>query len=251
MSHWVQAGLWGVATGGALVLGAAVGYTVRLPSRIVAGVMAFGSGVLICTLCFELMEEAYQQAGYTPAALGFATVAILYCGANAFLASRGAKHRKRSNPPEAKGDDTEGGGTAIALGALLDGIPESLAIGLTLLSGTGVSVATTVAIFISNIPEGLSSSAGMKKSGRSAKFVFGLWIGLAFILGAAAILGYSVFGQFSVETQAATTALAAGAILAMISETMIPEAFEGTHGWSGLLTCAGFACAFALSTLGG
>ena len=83
-----------------------------------------------------------------------------------------------------------------------------VATGLTLLSSTGVSVATAVANFISNIPEGLSSSVGMKKSGRSAKFVFGLWIGLAFILGAAAILGYSVFGQFSVEIQAATTALA-------------------------------------------
>lgn len=246
MSLWLQAGLWGTLAGGALLIGAAVGYTVRLSPRLIAGVMAFGSGVLISALSFDLMEEAYQEAGFVPAAIGFFAGALIYSGANGLLARWGAKHRKRSNPQVADGEGG-GGGTAIAVGALIDGIPESMAIGLTLLAGGGVSVPTVIAIFISNIPEGLSSSAGMKASGRSAAFVFGLWAAIALASGAAAVVGYSVFGQLSVETQAATTAVAAGGILSMLVETMIPEAFEGTRMWAGLITCAGFACAFALS----
>jgi ZIP family zinc transporter len=247
MALWMQAGLWGTLAGAALLLGAGVGYAVRLPPRVIAGVMAFGSGVLISALSFDLMEEAYQEAGFVPAAIGFFAGALIYSGANGLLARLGAKHRKRSNPEASAGDDAGGGGAAIAVGALIDGIPESMAIGLTLLAGGGVSVPTVIAIFISNIPEGLSSSAGMRASGRSAGFVFGLWTAIALASGAAAVVGYSVFGQFSVETQAATTAVAAGGILSMLVETMIPEAFEGTHNWAGLITCAGFACAFALS----
>lgn len=246
---WLQAGLWGTLAGGALLIGAAIGYAVRLPTRVIAAVMAFGSGVLISALSFELMENAYDQAGFVPAAFGFFAGALIYSGANGLLARMGAKHRKRSRQ-EASTDDAGSNGTAIAVGALLDGIPESMAIGLTFLAGGGVSIATVLAIFISNIPEGLSSSVGMKASGRSAAFVFWLWTGIALASGVAAVIGYTVFGQFSVATQAATTAVAAGGILSMLAETMIPEAFEGTHNWAGLITCLGFACAFALSMSG-
>ena len=162
----------------------------------------------------------------------------------------GAKPRKRSSQ-QPSGDEAEGSGAAIAVGALLDGIPESMAIGLTMLAGGGVSMAAVAAIFISNIPEGLSSSAGMKAAGRSRLFIFGLWFAIALASGLAAVAGYSVFAKVSVAVQAAITALAAGAILAMLAETMIPEAFEGTHGWAGIITCVGFVCAFALSMLGG
>ena len=165
------------------------------------------------------------------------------------LAKFGAKHRKRSGQQPSEGE-AGGSGAAIAVGALIDGIPESIAIGLTMLAGGGVSMAAVVAIFISNIPEGLSSSAGMKAAGRSKAFVFGLWFAIALVSGIAALAGYSVFAELSPAIQAATTALAAGGILAMLSETMIPEAFEGTHDWAGIITCVGFLCAFALSMLG-
>ena len=250
MPVWLQAGLWGLLAGGALVLGAAVGYAVRLPQKIIAGVMAFGSGVLISALSFELMEKAYQQAGLKPTAIGFFVGALIYSGANGLLSRKGAKHRKRSSR-QPSDDDAAGGGAAIAVGALLDGIPESIAIGLTMLAGGGVSMAAVVAIFISNLPEGLSSAASMKAAGRSASHVFGIWIVIALLSGLASLAGYSVFANLSVEVQAATTAVAAGGILAMLSETMIPEAFEGTHDWAGLITCAGFVCAFAISMLGG
>ena len=161
MPLWLEAGLWGLLSGGALVLGAAIGYTVRLSERVVAGVMAFGAGVLISALSFELVLEAYKQAGPMPAALGFGAGAVIYSVANWLVARLGAKHRKRSGTQQPSEDQAAGSGAGIALGALIDGIPESMAIGLTMLSGGAVSVATVAAIFVSNVPEGLSSSAGM------------------------------------------------------------------------------------------
>jgi zinc transporter, ZIP family len=133
---------------------------------------------------------------------------------------------------------------------LLDGVPESIVIGLSMLHGGAVSMVAVTAIFLSNIPEGLSSAAGMKKAGRSASYIFGIWGGIALTSGIAALIGYTVFQGFSDEIIAATTAVAAGAILAMLADTMIPEAFEVAHDFAGLITVAGFLAAFVLSKLG-
>ncbi len=213
--------------------------------------MAFGAGVLISALSFELMGDAFRTGGLRPTAIGFGAGAIIYSFANWLLARRGANHRKRSGGGQPSEDDAEGSGAAIAMGALLDGIPESIAIGLTMVSGGAVSLATVGAIFISNIPEGLSSSVGMKRAGRSAGFIFRLWTMIAVLSGLAAFAGYAVFQRVPVGVQAATTALAAGAILAMLVETMIPEGFEGTHDFSGPIAAIGFLASFALSMLGG
>jgi ZIP family zinc transporter len=144
-----------------------------------------------------------------------------------------------------------GSGMAIAVGALLDGVPESIVIGLSMLGGHGVSFVAVVAIFLSNLPEALSSAAGMKRAGRSAGFIFGIWGGIALASGVAALLGYAVFSDSSPEVVAATMAVAAGAVLAMLVDTMIPEAFEQTHDFAGLITVAGFLAAFALSKSAG
>jgi ZIP family zinc transporter len=221
---WAQAGFWGFVAGAALLVGAGAAWCLAVPQRLIAAIMAFGSGVLISALSFELMDEAYRQGGFGATATGFLGGAAVYTAANWVLNRMGAKHRKRSGGQQPSEAEDSGSGLAIAVGALLDGIPESIVIGLSMLKGGVVSTVAVAAIFLSNVPEGLSSAAGMKKAKRSATYVFGIWGGIA---------------------------VAAGAILAMLVDTMIPEAFEAAHDFAGLITVAGFLAAFALSRLGG
>lgn len=252
MPMFVQAGLWGLLSGSALLLGAAISYFVALPQRVIAAVMAIGSGVLISAVAFDLMDEAYAQGGFDSTSIGFVGGASLFTFANIYISRRGARHRKRSgsNPAEKQLHASESGGLAIAVGALLDGIPESVVIGVSLLNGVGVSLVTVAAVFLSNIPEGLSSVAGMRKAGRSAVYIFSVWGGIALISGIAAMLGNLVLVGANPEIIAGTTAVAAGAILAMLADTMIPEAFEATHDYAGLITVVGFLAAFLLTKAG-
>jgi ZIP family zinc transporter len=251
----LQAGLWGLFAGSALLLGAGVGYFAKLPQRLIAGVMAFGAGTLVSALSFELMDEAFRQGGFLSTATGFVGGAVVYTAANWLLSHRGARHRKRSGGQQSTESEQAGSGLAIAVGALLDGVPESVVIGTSMLAARGgagaVSWVAVVAIFLSNVPEGLSSSAGMRKAGRSKGYVFGVWGGIAAVSGVAAWAGYALFGHFSPEVIAGTTAVAAGAILSMLADTMIPEAFAAAHDFAGLITVLGFLAAFALSKLGG
>jgi len=243
---WLEAGLWGLLGGAALVIGALVAWLFRVPDGVVAGVMAFGSGVLISAVAFDLVQEAAETGGLGPTAVGFIGGAVVYLAANALLARRGAQHRKRSGGQQPSESEQQGSGAAIAVGALLDGIPESVVLGVGLLAGGSVSLPVLAAVFISNVPEGLSSAAGMKSSGRSARYVFGVWTTIAALSGVAALLGYVTLGDAPPEVIAVITAVAAGAILTMIADTMIPEAFEKTRTWTGLITSVGFLVAFAI-----
>ncbi|MCW2776949.1 MAG: integral rane protein [Frankiales bacterium] len=246
MKDVVAAAGWGLLAGAALLVGAAVAWFLPVPKKVVALVMAFGAGVLVSALAFELVAEAADSAGLPEVVVGFAAGALLYTGANLALAKVGARHRKRSG-----GQQSEGSGTALAVGALLDGIPESAVIGVSLLGGTGVSIATVVAIFLSNLPEGLSSAAGMRVAGHSARYVFGLWAGIAVASGVAAGVGLLAGDALGTSGVAVVTAFAAGAILAMLSDTMLPEAVEGAPEATGLLSAAGFLAAFALHRAAG
>jgi ZIP family zinc transporter len=250
MPIWLQAGLWGLAAGGALVVGALVAWMVEVPQRIVASVMAFGAGVLISALAFDLVDEAETKGGLTATVLGFLVGAVAYLLANLVLAKRGARHRKRSGEQQPSEQEQSGSGSAIAIGARLDGIPESVVLGLSLLGGNGIGIPVLAAIFISNLPEGLSSAAGMKHNGRSARYVFGVWVGVAVASGAAGLRGCLLLQGAPNGLVAAITALAAGAILTMVADTMIPEAFERTHLYAGLIATLGFLTAFTIGRAG-
>jgi ZIP family zinc transporter len=241
----LESWLWGTVAGSALLVGAAIGYFARLPQRLIAAVMSFGAGVLISALAFDLMAEAYDRGGAWAISIGFLTGAAMFTLANVWLARRGAKHRKRSGHGASQPSD-QGSGIAIAVGALIDGIPESVAIGVSLLQGGAVSTATVAAIFLSNLPEGLSSSAGMRKAGRSAAYVFGVWTTIAVVSGLAALAGFAVGQHLSAPVIATITAVAAGAVLTMLTDTMIPEAFETAHDLTGLITVMGFLLAFVI-----
>lgn len=247
------AGFWGLVGGSALILGATIAYFATLPQRLIASIMAIGSGVLISAVAFDLMDEAFRQGGFDSTATGFLGGAAVYTVANIIVSRRGAKHRKRSgsNPHERQPDAQSGSGAAIAIGALLDGIPESVVIGVSLLGGGGVSAVTVAAVFLSNVPEGLSSAAGMKAAGRSATYIFGVWGGIALASAIAAMIGNVALAGSSPDLIAGVTAIAAGAILAMLVDTMIPEATESTHDYSGLIAVIGFLAAFVLTKSGG
>lgn len=246
-SNMVMAGIWGFIAGSALLLGAIFGYFFKIPQRLVASVMAFGAGVLMSAVSFELLDEAYTLGGPTHLVAGFIIGAIIFTLANVYLARKGAKHRKRSTKIDY--DDTENNAMAIAAGSVIDGVPESIAIGLTMIGGGVVSTATVVAIFLSNIPEGLSSSVGMKKAGWKPVKVFLLWFTIAIVTSISSLIGFSVFSHLPVELTAVTLAVAAGGILAMLVDTMIPEAFSETHNLAGMVTVIGFAISFILSKL--
>jgi ZIP family zinc transporter len=191
MPDWLQAGGWGLLAGNALLLGALLGYFTPVPRRVSASIMAFGAGVLLSAVSFELIAEAHDQGGLGPTAIGAAGGALAYTGANVLLARRGARHRKRSGEQPSE-QEQPGSGSAIAVGALLDGVPESVVIGASLLAGGAVSLVTVVAVFLSNVPEGLSSAAGMRQAGRTRRYVFTLWAGIALISGASSLAGYTL-----------------------------------------------------------
>jgi len=209
--------------------------------RLMAVVMALGAGVLLSSVAFELMDEAYELGGLDAAAPGLQLGAAVFYLADREVSRRGGERRKNA------GDRQGGSAAAIAIGALLDGIPESAAIGISLIEGGGVGIALVAAVFLSNVPEGLSSAAGMRRTGRSPAYVLGLWGAVTLASTLSALLGYLFLAGASGNVVAAIQSFAAGAILAMLASIMMPEAYEDGGPVVGVVTTVGFLLAFVLS----
>ncbi len=240
----IEAAFWGFVGGAALLVGALVGILTQIPQRVIGAIMGFGAGVLISAVAFELTTDAFERGGTIALSLGLAGGALTFFAADYVVDHRGGDKRKRSS-----GQPADGSATALLIGALLDGIPESIAIGVSLLGGGGVGLPVVAAVFLSNVPESLSAATGMKKAGRSHAYVLGLWGAVAAVSAVAAALGYGLLGDASPAVIAFIQAFAAGAILTMLADTMMPEAFEDSGSFVGLLTVLGFTLAFLLSTV--
>jgi zinc transporter, ZIP family len=238
---------WGLFAGSSLILGGAIALVFTIRERLLGLIMAFGAGVLISAVSFELVAEAYETAaGSGSLALGLAAGALTFFVGDALVDRMGGEGRKKMTGPAAAGT---GSALAIVLGIVLDGIPESVVIGLGLVHGTGVSVAMLAAVFLSNLPEAIAATTGLRADGWTTGRVMALWVGVTVVCGIASLLGYAVFDSASPGALAFVLGFAGGAILTMLADTMMPEAFEHGGKLVGLLTTLGFGLAFGLSML--
>jgi len=240
----LQALLFGLASGFSLLVGALTGSRFNLKQKTIAGFMAFGSGVLICALTFGLMEEAFGHGGFDAVIIGFLLGGITFIAGDYLVHKRGGrKHRRR----QLYTTDKNANGKAITMGAMLDGIPESVALGIALFNGQGRGVLMLTAIILSNFPEGISSISGLRKEGFSKKKIFGIWALVAVITTAVTLASFVFLHDIGLNNIGIIEAFAAGAILAMLADTMMPEAFEDGGFTIGMLTVLGFLTAFIIS----
>jgi zinc transporter, ZIP family len=207
--------------------------------------MAFGAGVLISAVAFELFldaADAVEDRVWVGAGL-FAGALTFFVG-DTVIDRMGGEGRKSMG-----GRQAGGAALAIVLGIVLDGIPESFVVGMDLLSGEGISAAFVAAVFLSNLPESAAATSGLKKAGWQSSQIYWLWVTVTIVAGVAAALGYRLLGDASGNTIAFVLAFAAGAILTMLADTMMPEAFEKGGRAAGLLTTLGFATAVLITSM--
>jgi ZIP family zinc transporter len=239
-----EAAFWGAVGASSLLIGAVIAIAVPLPRRVIGLVLGFGAGTLISATSFELTEEAFELGGADAVAIGLALGALAYFAGDSVIERRGGANRMSS-----MGEQSAESANALLLGAVLDGIPESAVLGITLLEGSGVGVAVLAAIFLSNLPEAISSTTGMRMTGQRSGRVLTTWAVVVVVSAISAALGYGLLDGASGNLVGLIQAFAGGAVLTMLVDTMIPEAFARGHRAVGLFTVLGFALAYLLSTL--
>ncbi|MBJ7348106.1 MAG: hypothetical protein JHC87_06010, partial [Thermoleophilaceae bacterium] len=228
-------------------IGALIVFAHDISQRALGLIMAFGAGVLISAVAYELVEEAFNTSdGAGVVAIGLLIGAVTFTVGDYLIDRSGGAQRKQSVIEGGMGETNSG--LAITLGIVLDGVPESIIIGLGLLAGNGIGVAVVVAVFISNIPEGIAASKGLLSSGWTRARLTLMWLGVALVAGVASMLGYGAFDDASNNLIAAMLAFAGGAVLTMLADTMMPEAFKYGGKLVGLITTVGFALSFAISS---
>jgi ZIP family zinc transporter len=256
--------IFGVVASSALVLGAFVGAKFELPKRVLAILLSFAAGALITALTFELFEDAYERGGIVRAAIGFMGGAIVFTVLSALL-DRWAQPGSQADPadkvqgsakldtdaaasdrPPTSASTRGAAGLALLAAVTLDGVPENVALGVSLGEGTG-GLALLAAIFVSNLPEALVGASSMRSQGKSAGAILGLWTACAALLVIAVVVGAGPLSGTDPEAISLPLAFAAGAVIASLADTLMPEAFEHGGPAVALSTAAGFVLSFILS----
>jgi len=239
--------LWGAAAASSLLIGALIAMQVRISVRLIGMIMGFGAGVLISAVAFDLVEDSYDLAGGGAAVgLGLITGCAVFSVGNYLIGKMGGSQRK---DPTGPGGDDGDNGLAIVLGTVLDGVPESMVIGLTLVGGESLGVAYLSAVFLSNLPEGISSTQGLRAGGWSKVRLVELWALIIVVSALASLGGYVFLDTASPDVVAFVQSFAAGAILTMLADTMMPEAYEHGGKLVGVVTTLGFILAYGLHVL--
>ncbi|MEV6525819.1 ZIP family zinc transporter [Longispora sp. NPDC051575] len=264
---------WGLLAASSLLIGGLFALWLPIPKRVLGLVMAFGVGVLTSAVAYELVEESFRtSAGSSGVALGLLAGALTFYLGDAAIDRLGGHDRKRSLPagpligptagagspagsaagsgsPVAAAAGPASGALAVVLGIVLDGIPESIVLGLTLVGGTTVGWAVLAAVFLSNLPEAVAATVGLRARGWTGPHILGLWGLVTVVSGLAALFGYLTMDTASPGQVAFINAFAGGAILTMLADTMAPEAFENGGRTVGLATTLGFLSAFLITAL--
>jgi ZIP family zinc transporter len=238
-----EAALWGAVGASALLIGALVAYLSTPGPKLIATVMALGAGLLIGSVSFELISDAVDNAEVAQVGLLALVGAVVFTVGDYLLSRRGGHKRK-----DPEGAQAAGSPLAIVLGSVLDGIPESFVLGLTVLQG-GVSVALLTSVVLSNFPEGMSSSSGLRIAGWPRQRVVRMWLLVMAASAASAAIGYLVLDPAQGRTGALVQAFAAGALLAMVADTMLPEAFAVEGLLTGALVVIGYSISVMLSAI--
>lgn len=233
-----EAVLWGVVAASPLFVGAVFAMLRTWAPRWLGIVLGFGAGALMASIAFELWEEGLERGGAVPLVAGVAAGAVAYYIAARILDARAAKKKGGA------------GGGQLAVGALLDGIPEQLVLGIGLASGEPVSIALVVAILVSNLPESIGSAADLLEGGMAKSRVLLLWGGVAVACALATIAGFGLATVTGDAFSTAASGFAAGALLVMLVDSMVPEAQSKAKESTGLATVLGFALAAGLSFAG-
>jgi ZIP family zinc transporter len=228
---------WGAFAAASLVLGAFLGVRGHWPDRLVGLVLAFGAGALISGVSFELADEGVRVGGPVAVAVGLAVGAVTYYVGDRMVERMGGRNGDRA------------AGAPLALGALLDGVPEQAVLGIGIAAGAGVSVSLLVAIFVSNLPEAIGSATEMRAGGKRPERILRLWLLVAIACTAATVVGWAVADVVGGRLKGAIDGFAAGALLVLLVDSMIPEARGKGGRTAGLVTTLGFAVAAGLSRL--
>jgi zinc transporter, ZIP family len=233
---------WGALAASSLLIGAVLGEARDWSHRFIGLVLGFGAGAMISAVSFELAEDGVAIGGAGAVAIGLGLGALTYYAGDGLIEGRGARpgaiERRKASPDP---------GSALTLGAFLDGVPEQLVLGIGLATGEGVSVGLLAAIFVSNLPEAIGASTGMRAAGRSRRAIVRLWLGVTAILTIATVAGYGIADAASNELLGGINGFAAGALIVMLIDSMIPEATRQGGRTTGLVTTLGFALAAGLS----